>query len=765
MAASGSTAAPDLEDFVRAIRRDKRFGPEIAEYRYLPPAPPRYAELTVHERLRAVLSRAGIARLWSHQVEAIDAVRRGANVVVMTPTASGKSLVYNLPVAESILADREARALYLFPLKGLEQDQLQNLNELLAALDLQPAAVGRERAPLRAAEIYDGDTPSHRRAKIRARPPNVICSNPDMLHLALNAFHEKWADFFRHLKYVVIDEIHAYRGVFGSNAAHVFRRLRRICHFYGANPQFIACSATIANPRSLAEVLTGLPFREISESGAPQGGRHFFFINPTGSPYTEATHLLLACLHAGLRTIVFTKARKITELIYAWAAERAGPLAGRLSPYRAGFLPRERREIERRLFDGDLLGVISTSALELGVDIGGLDACILVGYPGTIASTWQRAGRAGRHREESVIFMVALRDALDQYFMRHPEAFFGKSVEAVVIDPRNPALLRKHLPCAAQEVYLRESDAVYDLPSIRPVIDELAAAGELVVGRRGDIWFSRRRRPQRNVSIRSIGEPFSIVLEDGTRIGEVSGARVCREAHPGAIYLHHGRHFRVMRLDFKARKAICREVDVQYYTQALSREEMEILAEAWRLPLGRATVRWGSLRLTHRVVGYDRRGLFDGERLSRHELSLPESRFDTEGLWVPLDGAATRAIESNGYDLTGALHAAEHAAIKCLPLFAVCDKGDIGGLSYPLYPPLSQPTIFIYDGYEGGIGLTRRAMEVLREWLEATRHLLRECDCEDGCPSCVQDPQCGSGNEPLDKRGAIFLLDRWLPPG
>jgi DEAD/DEAH box helicase domain-containing protein len=752
------------EEFLQAIRSDKRFGAEIAECRYIPPVTPRYADLAMHERLRAVLADGGIARLWTHQVEAIEAVRCGANVVVMTPTASGKSLVYNLPVIEAILADRETRALYLFPLKGLEQDQVQNLNELFTALELQPPRVGKERTPLRAAETYDGDTPAHRRTKIRARLPNAIFSNPDMLHLALNAFHGKWVDFFRHLKYIVIDEIHAYRGVFGSNAAHVFRRLRRICQFYGARPQLIACSATIANPGSLAESLTGLPFRVITESGAPQGGRHFLFINPAGSPYTEATQLLLACLQAGLRTIVFTKARKITELIYARAAERAGALADKISPYRAGFLPRERREIERRLFQGDLLGVVSTSALELGVDIGGLDACILVGYPGTIASTWQRAGRVGRHGEDSVIFMIGLRDALDQYFMRHPAAFFGKSVEAVVIDPRNPVLLRKHLPCAAQEIYLREDDAIYDVPAIRPVIDELVTAGELNLGKRGDIWFSRRRRPQRNVGIRAIGEPCSIALEDGTRLGEVSATRVCREAHPGAIYLHHGRHYRIIRLDLGAKKATCKEVDVHYYTQALSREEMEILAEAQRQPLARATVHWGTLRITHQVIGYDRRGLFDGERLSRHALEMPESRFDTEGLWIPVDGDTAAAIESTDYDLTGALHAAEHTAIKCLPLFAVCDKGDIGGLSYPLYPPLSGPAIFIYDGYEGGIGFTRRAMEVLPDWLSAAQHLLQECSCEDGCPSCVQDPQCGSGNEMLDKQGAIFLLDRLLRP-
>ncbi|MEW6585904.1 MAG: DEAD/DEAH box helicase, partial [Nitrospirota bacterium] len=423
--------------------------------------------------LREALGNRGITRFYSHQAEAVDLIRRGENVIVMTPTASGKSLIYNIPVIESIRSDPLTKALYIFPLKGLEQDQVRNLNELYEAVGGTPGRKISGKIQLNFAEVYDGDTSAYRRKKIRENMPSVIFTNPDMLHLAINPFHKKWEAFFRNLRFVVIDEIHTYRGVFGSHVAHVIRRLRRICEFWGSHPQFIAASATIANPAQLAGQLVGVPFSAVSRSGAPQAGKHFLFVNPVESPYTETTRLFVHCLRAGLRTIVFTKARKITELVYTWAVNYAPDLADKISPYRAGFLPKERREIEKRLFDGELLGVVSTSALELGVDIGGLDCCILCGYPGSIASTWQRAGRVGRHGGESLVALVAIQDALDQYLMRHPGAFFEKSHEAAVIDPENRSILKKHIPCASAEVYLREDDRVYDMKKLRPLIEEL----------------------------------------------------------------------------------------------------------------------------------------------------------------------------------------------------------------------------------------------------------------------------------------------------
>jgi DEAD/DEAH box helicase domain-containing protein len=761
-----------IPDFIESLKKDSRFKHQITEIKYIPPVKPGYKELGLSIRLRDVLRRRGIELFYSHQVEAINLIKEGENVVVMTPTASGKSLIYNIPVLESIIEKPEQRALYIFPLKGLEQDQVKNFNELFYSLRINqynsfksphpPFAKGGRGRIIEPAEVYDGDTTAYRRKKIREAIPKVVFTNPDMLHLAFNPFHKKWEEFFRNLRYVVIDEIHTYRGVFGSNVAHVIRRLRRICTYWRSNPQFIAASATIANPAELAEELVGVPFKVVSQSGAPQAGRYFIFINPIDSPYTETTRLFIRCVKAGLRTIVFTKARKITELIYSWIINHAPKLAGRVSPYRAGFLPRERREIEQRLFSGEPLGVISTSALELGVDIGGLDCCILCGYPGSVASTWQRAGRVGRHGQESLVSMIAIPDALDQYYMRHPEAFFAKSHEAAVIDPENRNILRRHIPCASSEVYLREDDAVYDVKTLMPLIEELVNEKILNPGRKGDIWFSRRRMPQREVGIRTIGEPFNIVDESGKAIGELSGMRVFRDAFPGAIYLHRGRQYLITELDLERKKIICHEVDVNYYTQALSKEETEIIEEKETLNYKGLSIHWGTLRTTQRITGFEKKRIFDRVRISRHNLDMPEYVFETEGLWIRIDNATKSFIESESFDLAGTLHAVEHTAIACIPLFALCDRGDIGGLSYTLYPEFKQPAIFIYDGYEGGIGLTKRGAEVIGDWLMAALKVIDECPCEEGCPSCVQDPQCGSGNQPLDKEGARNLLMRWL---
>ena len=749
-------------NFLEYLEKNRRFGLQIAAHRYIPSRKPGHMRLDLNDRLRDVLKNQGIERFWKHQVEAIDLIRQGENVVVMTPTASGKSLIYNIPVLESIMEDPETRALYIFPLKGLEQDQVKNLNGLFYSLGISKPSQKSSRIHIEPAEVYDGDTTAYRRKKIRDQIPNVIFTNPDMLHLAINPFHMKWEEFFKKLRYVVVDEIHTYRGVFGSNVAHVLRRLRRICKYRGSNPQFIACSATIANPKNLSEGLIGLPFREIVESGAPQAGRHFIFINPFESPYTEATWLFIECLKAGLKTIVFTKARKITELIYKWTIDKAPEFSTKISPYRAGFLPRERREIEQRLFSGELLGVVSTSALELGVDIGELDVCILVGYPGSISSTWQRAGRVGRQGQESLIAMIAIQDALDQYFMRHPDAFFEKTHEAGVIDPENKNIIKKHIPCASAEVYLRGDDSVYDIKKLMPVIDELINEGVLSPGKKGDIWFSRRRMPQKEVEIRAVGKAYDIVDESGRGIGELSGARVFREAFPGAIYLHRGRQYRVVELLIEERKVICKEADVLYYTQARTKDETEVIKEIENKAMKNLNIFRGTLRMKNRVVGYDKKNIFDRTRISRHDLDMPEYIFETEGLWLKIDKDTEDAIESIGCDLAGSLHAVEHSAIACMPLFALCDKGDIGGLSYTFYPQFKEPAIFIYDGYEGGVGLTKRAFDVIEEWFNKALQIVNECLCEEGCPSCVQDPQCGSGNQPLDKEGAKHLLTRWL---
>jgi DEAD/DEAH box helicase domain-containing protein len=754
-----------LKHLVGELEDDARFTDECAHYRYLPPREARYGELDTDPRLAEVLAARGVQRFFHHQAEGVAAVHRGEHVVAMTPTASGKSLIYNIPVLEAALEDPAARALYVFPLKGLEQDQVGGLNELLGALGLHPEPGPREKDPLSGAEVYDGDTPQHRRGKIRAAPPTAVFTNPDMLHLALLPHHRGWAELFRNLRYVVIDEIHTYRGVFGSHAAQIFRRLRRIARHYGADPQFIACSATIANPAELATSLTGLPFTAVTESGAPQAGKHFYFVNPADSPYTAGTRLLLRCLEHGLKTIAFTRSRKATELIYRWAGERDPALARRISPYRAGLLPSERREIEQRLFSGELSGVVSTSALELGVDVGGLDACVLAGYPGSIASTWQRAGRVGRRGGEALIFLIGQDDALDQYFMRHPEDFFDRPHEAVVVDPANPRLLAQHLPCAAAEAPLAPGEPEYAGLGANEPVAAATEAGELRWDGRDGVWRPGLPQPQRDVDIRAIGEGFAIFDPEGKKLGELDGERVHREAFPGAVYLHRGRYYRVLELDLAGQRVVAQPEPVDYYTRALTREETTILAERGQRQGQRLTVHFGDLRTTQQVTGYEVRRNRDGKRLDRHELELPETTFDTEGLWLPVTGSASAAVEAAGADLPGALHAAEHAAIKLLPLYALCDKNDLGGVSYPSYPPLGGPAIFIYDGHAGGVGFSRRGYAVLGHWLAATLHALRECPCTVGCPSCIQDPQCGNANEPLDKRGAMALLAYWLGEG
>jgi DEAD/DEAH box helicase domain-containing protein len=750
----------NTKNFIDSLKKDRLISTWITAHEYISSKDANYKDIEIRDELRKTLKSRGIEKFYSHQAEGINLIRQGQNVVVMTPTASGKSLIYNMPVIESILENPETKALYIFPLKGLEQDQVKNFNELMSEVWSSGLGVRSFCA------VYDGDTTPYRRKKIRENIPNVIFTNPDMIHLALNPFHKKWEEFFKNLKYIIVDEIHTYRGVFGSHVSHVFRRLRRICNYWGSNPQFVACSATIANPKELAETLIGVPFNVVDKTGAPQSGKHFIFLNPLDSPYTEATRIFLKCINSGLRTILFTKARKITELIYKWSIERAPLLSDKTSPYRAGFLPTERREIEKKLFSGELMGIISTSALELGVDIGGLDVCILCGYPGSISSTWQRAGRVGRHGQESLIVMIAIRDALDHYFISHPEAFLKKPHEASICDPSNRKILKKHIVCAADEVYLRADDPIYGIDKTRDIIEELVVESSLKTGKLGDIWFSRKRMPQREIGIRTIGKPLRLKDESGRHIGDLDGKRIYREAFPGAIYLHRGRQYQVLDLNLENNQALCREVDVNYYTQALSQEHVEIIGVPEKSKTFRGKdveLYHGIMRITYQVMGYDKKNLFDGTKMSRHVVEMPEYIFDTEGIWMVIHKNLANKIIDKGYDLPGTLHAAEHVTIACMPLFALCDKGDIGGYSYAMYPEFKLPAIFIYDGYEGGIGLTKRVLDVPVEWIKSSIEITQNCDCEEGCPSCVQDSQCGSANQPLDKNGAMYFLNSLLP--
>ena len=530
-----------VAEYVRALLASDTLGPQVRHHRCEPARAAVYAEsrLPWPAAIRRTLEERGLSGLYSHQALATDHIRAGHSVVVATPTASGKSLIYNLPVLERHLRDSEARALYLFPLKALAQDQLAGLQRLVSGWpeEARPTAA-----------LYDGDTSDHFRRKIRRDPPTVLISNPEMLHLALLPHHEQWAPFLAGLSHIVVDEAHTYRGVFGAHMAGVFRRLNRLAAHYGAAPSYVFCTATVGNPGELAASLSGLdllPGRRppvvVDQSGAPQGARHYVFLDPDQSPATAAIDLLRAALARKLRTIVYCRSRRMTELVSLWAGSLSGPWAGRISAYRAGFLPEERRQIEARMASGELLAVVSTSALELGIDIGGLDVCILVGYPGTIMSTLQRGGRVGRAQQESAVVLVAGEDALDQYFMSHPEDFFSRPAEKAVVNPWNEVILARHLECAAAELPLSARDPWLAPAPAQEALRDLAARGRLLLSADGSQWLAARKRPQRLVDLRGTGRSFVIEDSEGTVIGSVDGFRAWRETHAGAVYLHRGR--------------------------------------------------------------------------------------------------------------------------------------------------------------------------------------------------------------------------------
>jgi DEAD/DEAH box helicase domain-containing protein len=740
----------EVDRFVDELRRGYSSRGQAVHLRHIPQKSPIYAELSdpLPGSLSDTLRNIGVNQLYRHQCAAIEAARAGKHPLVVTSTASGKSLTYLLPILEHLLTDRSARALLLFPIKALEQDQLKTLQSLLPW--------GQE---IRAA-IIDGDTPASRRAKLREDPPQLLLSNPDLLHLSLLPYHAQWREFWRNLRYVVLDELHTYRGVFGSHIAHVLRRLRRVAAAYGAQPQFIACSATISNPLDLSEQLTGLTFHLIDGDGAPQQGKRFLLINPINSPYTEATDLLLRCLRKGLKTIAFAKARKIAELIAIWTRQADPTLGRKLAAYRAGFTADERRTIERGLFTEQLAGVVTTSALELGIDVGGLDACLLVGYPGSITSTWQRGGRVGRGRREALIILIALPDALDQYFFRHPDDFFSRPYEAAIIDPGNRQILAAHLVAAASEVPLRSDDSFY--AAEKDLIRSLHDQGRLLMSADGTEWYARERHPQRRINIRSLGEACAILDQTGRTIGTIDGIRAIHECHPGAIYLHQGQQYESLSLDLIQHKVHAKPVTVDYYTAPLAEKDTEILEILESQDHQGIPYHLGRLKVTERVLGYERRRIFGQDKIGSYQLDLPPMTFETVGLWFEVPDGLKAAVEAKGLHFMGSIHAVEHAMIGLFPLYALCDRSDIGGISYPIHPQVGRAAIFIYDGYPGGIGLTERGFRVLPELFLKTRQLLEECLCEAGCPSCVHSPKCGSGNKPLDKQGAHLTLQGLL---
>jgi DEAD/DEAH box helicase domain-containing protein len=755
-----------VDAFLHYLLTSPEYKQQIVHIQPIPPRDATIGELDepLHHTLQSRLEFSGISFLYTHQARAVNAARRGNNVMVATASASGKTLCYNLVVLEAILKDPSSRALYLFPTKALAQDQLRGLNELACP----------ELISFGGCATFDGDTPQSERAEIKRRA-KVVLTNPDMLHVGILTNHKSWSRLFRSLKYVVIDEAHVYRGVFGSHVANVLRRLHRVCAYYGSNPQFICCSATIANPGEHAEKLAGLPFVVISEDGSPHGGKSFVFWNPplidetgTGrhSSNSEAVFLFTELIRKNIRSLVFTRTRKLTELIYIYTRKQLGSSLGQLiKPYRAGYLPEDRRQIERELFGGHLLGVVATTALELGVDIGDLEATVLVGYPGSIASTWQQAGRSGRGVGESLSFLIAQDNPLDQYFMHHPDYFFGESFESALTNSENLNILKPHLLCAAWEQPLTDGDGMFFGAAFDRAISELEGDGKL--RKSGGRWYLSPKiaHPAQEINIRSTsGKNYAIVdASQGYELMETVEASVAFfQVHPGAIYLHQGESYLVQELDLENRVAIVAPTDVTYYTQTKEIIDIRILKTEREKNCSGIKVCFGAVDVTNTVVGFKKKMQFSEEVIGEEPLDLPPLRFLTQALWFDLPEAAVERVAEAGLDFAGGLHASEHAAIAMLPLFALCDRNDIGGVSTPIHADTGKAQIFIYDAYPGGVGIAEKGFDMIEKLWAATLEAIEECSCQEGCPSCIQSPKCGNNNEPLDKKAALVLLQGLL---
>ena len=705
-------------------------------------------------------------RLYSHQVDAVHSAWRGPTIIT-TGTASGKSMCFNLPTLDVLCRDARARALYVYPTKALAQDQARALASFGLTKRVRPA-------------IYDGDTAREARADIR-RSANVVLTNPDMLHVGILPNHAAWADLFANLALVVVDEAHVYRGVFGSHVANVLRRLRRIAAAYGTEPRFLLTSATIANPVELAERLTGLEqVRLIDEDGSPAPSRRIAVWNPPvtdeelgarRSAVGEAAELLARLVRDGARTICFIKSRKGVELLSRLVKEDLHDshpeLAELVMPYRAGYTSQQRRELEGRLTRGELRAVITTDALELGIDIGELDAAVVVTFPGTVASLRQMWGRAGR-RGRGLAVYVAGEDALDQFFARHPEDFLDRPVEAAILDHESPLIFRQHLLCAAHEGPLSQDDAEFLGPRWEAHAELLESAGELrrrPIDAASGSYVPRHhgRYPAAEVSLRSASpDSFAIVdVSTGELLGSTEAARAHSTVHEGAIYLHLGRAYEVNELDLERRRALVVPFGGDWYTQPKRETDTEIVRLLDRREAVGVSLSFGEVSVTDTVLAYQRRRVADHAPIDLLTLDLPSTSFSTQALWFELDTselAETIPLEA----LLGALHAAEHAQIAVLPLIAMCDRWDIGGLSTNFHPQTGAPTIFLYDGHPGGIGIARTAFARFEELCEDARRLIAECPCSSGCPSCVQSPKCGNLNEPLSKAGARLLLERML---
>lgn len=748
----------------------------ITHTEHVPPRTGRHAAWPdqIRPEVVSAVQSAGIDRLWEHQARAASYALQGISTVVATGTASGKSLAYLVPALSGLLDGSEApngrgtTALYLAPTKALAADQRRAVAELAAPLGtaVRPA-------------VFDGDTPFEEREWVRLFG-NYVLTNPDMLHRGLLPAHARWSSFLRALRYVVIDECHTYRGIFGSHVAQVLRRLRRVCARYGSDPVFLLASATSADPQEAASRLTGVPVTAVTEDTSPRGEVVFALWEPPltelvgerGAPVrrtatAETAELLTDLAVQGTRTVAFVRSRRGAELVALIAQDRLAQvdraLPARVAAYRGGYLPEERRALERALHSGELLGLAATTALELGVDVSGLDAVLITGYPGTRASLWQQAGRAGRTGEGALAVLVARDDPLDTYLVHHPESLFQHPVESTVLDPGNPYVLAPHLCAAAAETPLTEADSDLFGPESRGLMDQLAERG--LLRRRGSSWYwTKRERAADLTDIRGGGGRPVQVVEEGTGrlLGTVDAASAHASVHEGAVHLHQGRTYVVNRLDLDDSVALVEESSPPWSTMARDTTSVAVIETETETPWGDGRLHFGSVEVTNQVVSYLRRKLITNEVLGESKLDLPPRTLRTRAVWWTVTEDQLDAARIGPEILAGALHAAEHASIGLLPLFATCDRWDIGGVSIPLHPDTLLPTVFVYDGHPGGAGFAERGFRTARDWLLATREAIDSCECDTGCPSCIQSPKCGNGNDPLHKAGAIRLLGQLL---
>lgn len=759
-----------VNEFLSVLKKQAYYNGQIVHIQQIPAKRAKYGKLQkeLPEQLIYALKRNGNSRLYSHQVTAIDELRQDKDIVIVTGTASGKSLGYHIPVLESILENLETRALYLFPTKALAHDQLRSLQTLIEPLSPTPK-IG----------AYDGDTPSNLRQQLRIEA-NILFTNPDMLHIGILPHHRQWQSFFKNLKYVIIDEAHSYRGVFGVHVSAILKRLNRIAAHYDSHFQYIATSATISNPQKHIENLCGRKPDVIENDGAPKSSRIFVIWNPPKlkddpskrrSAVGESAAIFADMTRAKLRNIIFTKSRAMTELIVKYAEislkRNAPKLMGRIGAYRAGYLIAHRRAIESALLSGKIIGVASTNALELGVDVGGLDAVVSVGYPGSIASFWQQMGRAGRRggrKRASLAMLVAFDNPLDQYFVRNPQALFDNKYENAIINPDNSYVLRPHLACAALELPLTHKDEkIFGTGFISAMI-ALENESKVVYQPDADNWmYLGEDKPARSVNIRSMGNKIIDLLDNDNRKLEVMDADIApTKIYPGAIYLHQGESYRVKKLNLSQGYAQLQAVSVAYYTQSVETNQLQVVQSLKKRKVHRTVAQWGKVRITHRVLGYKKISHVTTRQSKIKRLTLPPRSYDTRALWWDIPRIWEKAVSRRGMDFIGGIHAIENAMTGILPLFAMCDREDIGSYRLKANTENQSEQIFIFDAHPGGVGISEQGFLALEEiWREALASI-KDCTCENGCPSCIFDSKVSRQNEKVDKKAAIFILEALL---